>query len=234
MRFAGHTRRRMIVSEMVARLLRRRGLATFALLVVMAEVAGRSVTGRVDARLHVQPLANSDASYYPFLLVGVKIVCAFALAALLARATRARAAAEAGERLLTAVGHHHERATPRLRPQLSFRVWLGAFAASSLVYLVHMDIESTAIGRWPSLDPWLHTYSLPVFALIAVAVACAWRFASWLHDVEDYVERTFERVRRILTGALRVAPANPRPSDDSAPRRRFGLSFESRPPPLTA
>jgi hypothetical protein len=165
--------------------------------------------------------------------VGLKIVCAFALAALLARASRARAAAKAGERLLAAVGHH-ERAKPRLRPQLSVRVWLASFAASSLLYLVHFDIESSAGGRWPSLDPWLHTYSLPVFALIAVAVACAWRFASWLHEVEDYVERTFARVRRILSDALRVTPAAPRPADDSAPRRRFGLSFESRPPPLTA
>ncbi len=199
----------------------------------MAEVAGRSLTARVDARLHVQPLANSATSYYPFLLVGLKIVCAFALAALLARASRARAAAKAGERLLAAVGHH-ERAKPRLRPQLSFRVWLAAFAASSLLYLVHVDIESSAGGRWPSLDPWLHTYSLPVLALIAVAVACAWRFASWLHEVEDYVERAFARVRRILSDALRVTPATPRPTDDSAPRRRFGLSFESRPPPLTA
>jgi hypothetical protein len=223
----------MIVAIMVARQLRRRGLATFALLVVMAEVAGRSLTARVDARLHVQPLANSATSYYPFLLVGLKIVCAFALAALLARASRARAAAKAGERLLAAVGHH-ERAKPRLRPQLSFRVWLAAFAASSLLYLVHVDIESSAGGRWPSLDPWLHTYSLPVLALIAVAVACAWRFASWLHEVEDYVERAFARVRRILSDALRVTPATPRPTDDSAPRRRFGLSFESRPPPLTA
>jgi hypothetical protein len=223
----------MIAAVMVARQLRRRGLATFALLVVMAEVAGRSLTARVDARLHVQPLANSATSYYPFLLVGVKIVCAFALAALLARASRARAAAKAGERLLAAVGHH-ERAKPRLRPQLSFRVWLAAFAASSLLYLVHFDIESSAGGRWPSLDPWLHTYSLPVFALIAVAVACAWRFASWLHEVEDYVERTFARVRRILSDTLRITPGTPRPADDSAPRRRFGLSFESRPPPLTA
>ena len=219
---------------MFARLLRRRGLATFALLVVMAEVAGRSLTARVDARLHVHPLANSDASYYPFLLVGVKIVCAFALAALLARATRAHAAAEAGQRLLTAVGHHHGRGKPRLRPQLSFQVWLAAFAATSIVYLVHIDIESSATGRWPSLDPWLHTYSLPVFALVAVAVACAWRFATWLHDVEDYVERTFARVRRILTAALSTTLTSHRPADDSAPRRRFGLSFESRPPPLTA
>ena len=45
-------------------------------------------------RLHVQPLANSHAAYYPFLLVGVKVAAALALAALLARATRARAAAE--------------------------------------------------------------------------------------------------------------------------------------------
>jgi hypothetical protein len=219
---------------MVARQLRRRGLATFALLVLMAEVAGRSLTARVDARLHVRPLANSGANYYPFLLVGVKIVFAFALAALLARATRARAAAEAGERLLTAVGHGHACGTPRLRPKLSFRIWLSAFAATSLVYLVHIDIESSAVGRWPSLDPWLHTYSLPVFALIGVAVAFAWRFATWLHDVEDYVERTFARVRRILTNALDVSSTNHRPTDDSAPRRRFGLAFESRPPPLTA
>ena len=62
----------------------------------------------------------------------------------------------------------------------------------------------------------------------------AWRFASWLHDVEDYVERTFARVRRILTSATRVAAATHRPTDDTAPRRRFGLAFESRPPPLTA
>jgi hypothetical protein len=213
---------------MVSRLLRRRGLATFALLVVMAEVAGRSLTSRVDARLHVRPLANSGADYYPFLLVGVKIVGALALAALLARATRARAAADACERLLAHVGHGHERRTPKLRPQLSFNVWLAAFLSTAVVYLVQTDAESG-----PSLDAWLHSYSLPVFALLAVGVAFAWRFASWLHDVEDYVERTFARVRRILTAAIRVAAHHPA-ADDTAPRRRFGLAFESRPPPLTA
>jgi len=218
----------------VARLLRRRGLATFALLVVMAEVAGRSLTSRVDARLHVRPLANSGADYYPFLLVGVKIVGALALAALLARATRARAAARAGERLLAAVGHGHERGTPRLRPQLSFSVWLSAFVATAVIYLAQADAEGVALGQWPSLDAWLHSYSLPVFALLAVGVAFAWRFASWLHDVEDYVERTFARVRRILTAATRLAGATHRATDDTAPRRRFGLAFESRPPPLTA
>ena len=101
-------------------------MATFALLVVMAEVAGRSLTSRVDARLHVRPLANSGADYYPFLLVGVKIVCALALAAFLARATRARAAADACERLGATVhertaagsGHRHRRLVPRRRDQL--------------------------------------------------------------------------------------------------------------------
>jgi hypothetical protein len=213
----------------VARLLRQRGLATFALLILMAEVAGRSLTSRVDARLHVRPLANSGTDYYPFLLVGVKIVCALALAALLARATRARAAADACERLLAHLGHGHERRTPKLRPQLSFNVWLAAFLSTAAVYLAQADME-----RGPSLGPWLHSYSLPVFALLAVGVAFAWRFASWLHDVEDYVERTFARVRRILMGATRLTVIRRRADDDTAPRRRFGLAFESRPPPLTA
>jgi hypothetical protein len=75
---------------------------------------------------------------------------------------------------------------------------------------------------------------LPVFALLAVGVAFAWRFARWLHDVEDYVERTFARVRRILTAASRLRTVRRRPDDDTAPRRRFGLAFESRPPPLAA
>jgi hypothetical protein len=218
---------------MTARLFRRRGLATFVLLVVMAEVTGRSLTSRVDSRLHVRPLANSDASYYPFLLMGVKIVVAFALVALVTRAARARAAARTGDRLLTAVGHGHERGTPRLRPQLSCRLWLAAFMSSSVVYLVHADVEGIAVGRWQLFDPWIHSYSLPIFALVALAVACAWRFASWLHDVEDYAAQTIAKVRRILTLALRPPAGSRRPVDDTAPRRRFGLAFESRPPPLT-
>jgi hypothetical protein len=125
---------------MVARLLRRRGLATFVLLVVVAEVAGRSFTARVDRMWHVEPLANSSAAYYPFLLVAVKVVGALALAVLLARVTRARAAADAGERLLVAAGHAHARRTPRLRPRLSLRIWLASFASTSCLYLVHTDL----------------------------------------------------------------------------------------------
>jgi hypothetical protein len=220
---------------MVARLLRRRGLATFVLLVVVAEVAGRSFTARVDRMWHVEPLANSSAAYYPFLLVAVKVVGALALAVLLARVTRARAAADAGERLLVAVGHAHARRTPRLRPRLSLRIWLASFASTSCLYLVHTDLEGIAAGRWPLFAPWLHTYALPTFALLSFVIAFAWRFTSWLSEVEDYAARAFARVRRILTAALRVGIVpHDRPGDATAPRRRFGLAFESRPPPLSA
>ena len=221
---------------MHGRLLPRRGLATFALLVVVAEVAGRSLTRHVDQAFHVQPLAPTSANYYPFVLVALKIVTALACAALLARATRAWAAADTGERLLAAVGQGNQRRAPRFRPGLSPRIWLGAFAATSVVYLVHADAEEAAAGRWPLFAPWLHTYALPTFAVLAVAVAALWRLAGWLYEVEDYAASTIAHARRILSAALRAQAArHPRAADvDAAPRRRFGLAFESRPPPLPA
>jgi hypothetical protein len=221
---------------MHARLLPRRGLAAFALLVVVAEVAGRSLTAHVDRLFHVAPLAPSGATYYPFVLVVLKIVTALACAALLARTTRAWAAADAGERLLAAIGHGHERRVPRFRPGLSPRIWLAAFATTSVIYLVHADAEEAAAGRWPLLAPWLHTYALPTFAVLAVAVAALWRVAGWLYAVEDYAASTIDRARRILSAAFGALPApHAHAADtDAAPRRRFGLSFESRPPPLRA
>jgi hypothetical protein len=208
----------------------------FVVLVVISEVVGRSLIGHVDRRLHVQPLASPDASYYPFLLVAVKIVGALVFAGLLARGTRAWAKADAGHRLLAACGCEHERRTPRLRATFSLRVWFGAFAATSVLYLVHADADGMAAGGWPLFAPWLHTYSLPIFAGLAFAVALVWQFASWLYEVEEYAVRTLARVRRILTAALSpsLLRAHSRAADDAAPRRRFGLSFESRPPPLPA
>jgi hypothetical protein len=211
--------------------MQRRGIATFAVFVLVAEVVGHSVTARVDRALHVAPLAPSGASYYPFLLAGTKIAAALALAGLLARLMRGHAAAEAGHRL---VGRSGERMRPRLQFGLSPRIWALSFAATSLVYLVHVDGEGLAAGRWPLLAPLLHTYALPIFAALSVLVALAWSLASWVHAVEDYGRRTLERARLIL-GAIRpVRTRRPRPADDRGPRRRFGLAFESRPPPLTA
>jgi hypothetical protein len=213
--------------------MRRRGIATFALLILVAEVLGQSATSRVDRALHVAPLAPSGASYYPFLLVGAKIVAALTLAALLARLMRAHAAAAAGHRLLGRLGDPRER--PRLQIRLSPRVWMVSFASTSLVYLVHIDAEGLAAGRWPLLSPWLHTYALPIFAALSVLIALVWSLASWVHAVEDYGRRTLERARLILHAALRPARSRRRrPVDDRGPRRRFGLAFESRPPPLAA
>jgi hypothetical protein len=211
-------------------------VAAFALLVVVAEVAGRSLTAHVDRLFHVRPLAPTDASYYPFLLVGLKITVALACAALLARATRAFAVADAGERLLAAVGHPHRRRAPRFRPGLSPRIWLAAFAATSVIYLVHADVEEAAAGRWPLFAPWLHTYALPTFAVLSVAVAALWRVAGWLHDVEEYAASTIAHARRILTAAFAALPAPHvrAGATDAAPRHRFGISFESRPPPQPA
>jgi hypothetical protein len=225
----------MVVVRM-GRLVRKRGLVTFCVLVVIAEVVGRSLIGHVDRLLHVEPLARPSASYYPLLLVVVKTGGALLFAGLLARGTRAWATADAGHRLLAAVGHGHERRTPRLRAGLSPRVWLASFAATSLLYLLHADADGIAAGRWPLFAPWLHTYSLPIFAGLAFVITLVWQFASWLYEVEEYAVRTIARVRRILTAVLSPSTrcAHSRAADDVAPRRRFGLSFESRPPPLPA
>jgi hypothetical protein len=220
----------------MGRLVRRRGLVTFGVLVVIAEVVGRALNGHIDRILHVEPLARPSASYYPLLLVVVKTGGALVFAGLLARGTRAWAKADAGNRLLTAVGHGHEHRAPRLRAGVSMRVWFAAFSATSVLYLLHADADGIAAGRWPLLAPWLHTYSLPIFAGLAFVIALVWQFASWLYEVEEYAVRTIARVRRILTAALNPSErrAHSRAADDAAPRRRFGLSFESRPPPLPA
>jgi hypothetical protein len=217
-------------------LVRKRGLVTFFVLVVIAEVVGRSLIGHVDRLLHVEPLARPDASYYPFLLVAVKTGGAILFAGLLARGTRAWAKADAGNRLMSVVCHGHDQRVPRLRAALSLRVWLMAFAATSIVYLVHADADEVAAGRWALFSPWLHTYALPIFAGLAFVVAVIWQFAGWLYEVEEYAVRTIARVQRILTAALTPSTrrAHSRAADDVAPRRRFGLSFESRPPPLSA
>jgi hypothetical protein len=71
--------------------------------------------------------------------------------------------------------------------------------------------------------------------VLSVVVAVVWRFASWMYEVEDYAVRTLARCRKLLGASLRAAKNHPRASDDdSAPRRRFGLAFECRPPPLAA
>jgi hypothetical protein len=218
-----------------ARRRRSLALATFSLLALAAELSGRSLTLRIDRALHVGPLAAPTTRYYPFLLAGLRILASIALAALAWRLLRAHVAVSAGERMLKAIGHGHRRSVPQLRIRVTPRLWLASFAAMSLWYLVLEDAERLSEGRWPVLAPWLHTYALPVFAVLAILLAGAWSAVStWLADADDFAAATLATVHRILRGRTAQPVPYHRASDDHGPRRLFGLAFESRPPPLPA
>jgi hypothetical protein len=207
------------------------GLA-FALLALVAELVGRSLTHRLDVGRHVASPGYAGADYYPFLLAGVKVGIALLLARLAWRFARAHAAARAARRLLAAVDSRPSRA-PRVRVVLSPRLWLASFLVTALFYLVQTDAERLSSGRWPLLAPWLHTSALPIFAVLAVLVAVGWGVvAGWLADYERFAEAAVEHAHRAVeraqpTPVRRIAEGRP-------PRRLFGLAFESRPPPVPA
>ena len=163
-------------------------LARFALglLALVAELAGRSLAHRLDFGRHVEtPYAG--AQYYPELVAVVKVAVALMLARLAWRFAKARAVARGARRLLIAQGSPVASHSPRVRLQLSPRLWLGSFLVTSLIYLVQIDAEGISVGRWPLLAPWLHTAALPVFAVLSVVVAVVYRAVeSWLSDYESY------------------------------------------------
>ena len=205
----------------------------FGLLALVAELLGRSLAHRLDVGRHVRSPSYSGADYYPFLLAAVKLGVALLLARLVWRFVRARAAARAARRVLAAVGKE-PRPVPRMRLQVSPRLWLAAFAVTSVFALIHIDADRAATGRWPLLWPWLHTSALPVFAVLAVLVALAWGAVSrWLNEYERYARDTCAWAERLAGGS---EPPRPQPSDHVSlpPRKLFGLAFESRPPPVLA
>ena len=209
-------------------------LLAFGLLALIVELVGRSLTHRLDFGRHVAAPSYAGADYYPFLLAAVKVGIALLLARLAWRFVKARAAARAGHRLLEAVGVEPDREVPQIRVTLSPRLWLASFAVTSLFYLVQTDAERLSSGRWPLLAPWLHTSALPVFAVLAVFVALVWgAVAGWLREYERYAEATVAHARLAAGAAAPLVPRTAR-SVSNAPRRLFGLAFESRPPPLTA
>jgi hypothetical protein len=208
------------------------GLA-FALLALVAELVGRSLTHRLDVGRHVRTPSYSGADYYPFLLVAVKLGVALLLARLVWRFVRARAAERAATRVLAAVGKTPSPA-PRVRLELSPRLWLAAFAVTSIFALVHIDAEQAASGNWPLFWPWLHSSALPVFAVLSVLVALAWGAVSrWLNEYERYAEDTCARASRLAT-ASKLPQARQATPVFLSPRKLFGLAFESRPPPHPA
>jgi len=202
------------------------------LLALVAELAGRSLAHRLDFGRHVEtPYAG--ATYYPVLVAVVKVAVALMLARVAWRFAKARAVARGARRLLIAQGSPVARHAPRVRLQLSPRLWLGSFVATSLIYLVQIDAEGISVGRWPLLAPWLHTAALPVFAVLSVVVAVVYRAVeSWLSDYESYARETVARASRLSGETL----SPPRTSLDElvAPRSLFGLAFEVRPPPAPA
>ena len=201
---------------------------------LVAELTGRSATFRLDAAFHVAPLTAPMAGYYPLLLAGIRIVAALALAATAWRLLVAHGTASAGEVLLRVVGQRRLGA-PQLRLRLTWRRWLITFGATSLWYLVQNDAERVSEGRWPLFGPWLHTYALPVFAVLSVLFAAAWSLVSdWLAEVERYAAATYARAFRALRLGATPLHEPRRSSDDWAPRRLFGVVFESRPPPVPA
>jgi hypothetical protein len=202
------------------------------LLALVSELTGRSLANRLDVGRHVGSAGSPGAEYYPVLLICVKVAVALMLARVAWRFARAHSVARAARRLLTAQGSPRPRA-PRVRVELSPRLWLCAFLATALIYLVQMDAEGISSGRWPLLAPWLHTSALPLFAVLAVVVALVYSAVSnWLADWETYARETVEFALRLGHGMC----AEVRPADRVSipPRRLFGLAFESRPPPLAA
>jgi hypothetical protein len=203
------------------RLLARMALALLAL---CAELAGRSLSHRLDVGRHVAAPSYSGADYYPILLAVVKVSLALMLARLAWRFAKA-------SRTLVAHGSFGARCRPRVRIELSPKLWLGSFLATSVIYLLQMDAEGISSGRWPLLGPWLHTSALPVFAVLSVIVAVVFRTVEqWLGEYETYA--------RAAAATSSIAVLLPVPHTALAelisPRALFGLAFESRPPPLAA
>jgi hypothetical protein len=194
---------------------RQRWLARLALvlLVLAAEATGDDLTHRMDVGRHVGPVSYRHADYYPFLLAAVKVGIALMLARVVWRVAKAH-------RLASLVGR------PRMRIEISARLWLGSFLATSVIYLVQEDTERSSL-----FAPWLHSSSLPIFAVLSVLVALLYRSVQlWLREYEKLAAHAAACMRRIAP--LRFAPVDLHLA--VPPRRLFGLAFESRPPPFSA
>ncbi len=203
------------------------------LLVLVAELLGRSLTHRVDLGKHVQTPSYASTDYYPILLAVVKVGVALMLARLVWRFVKARTVARAARRLLAAHGSRSTGRAPRVRLELSPRLWFLSFVGTSVIYLVQMHAEGISAGRWPLLAPWLHSSALPAFAVLSVVVALVYRAVEqWFADYETYAAKTAARARSLGRNVL-PGPRSAR-ADRPTPRSLFGIAFESRPPPAPA
>jgi hypothetical protein len=201
----------------------------FGLLALVAELAGRSLTHRVNVGQHVATPSYAHADYYPILLAVVKGGIALLLGRLLWRVMRARSAERAALRLLGGPAR-----LPKVRLVVSARLFLAFFVLTSVIFLVQSDAERAEVGRWSLLWPWLHSSALPAFAVLSVLCAVVWAAVrGWLAEYEEYAQATVARALRLAGRSILRAP-RPSVSVAAPPRRVFGHAFESRPPPLAA
>jgi hypothetical protein len=202
----------------------------FALLAVLAELVGASLTHRIDLGRHVRSPSYSHAAYYPAVLVAVKVGIALLAARLVWRLARARATERTANSVLGVVTGR----VPRVRITLSPRLWLAFLAVTATAFLVHADAEHVAKGRWALFFPWVHSSALPVFAVLAVLMAVLWSAVQrWLADYERYAEAA-ARLARTLVRARPPAAVFPCVVLAAPPRRLFGFELNSRPPPAAA
>lgn len=204
------------------------------LLALVAELLGRSLTHRIDVGRHVATPSYAHADYYPILMIVVKAGVALMLARVAWRFVKARSVARAAGKLLAAHGRTASRARPRVRIEVSPKLWLGAFLATASIFLLQTDAERISTGRWPLLAPWLHTSALPVFAVLAVVVAFVYGVVTqWLGDYETYARETAADASRACSGGV-TAVQPLRAHEEPTPRSLFGRVLESRPPPAPA
>jgi hypothetical protein len=210
------------------------GRGAFVLLAFVAELAGRSLTHRLDVGSHVGAPSYARTDYYPFLLAIVKSGVALMLALIAWRIVKAHAAERGARRLIARLEAHPHTRPPRMRIELSPRLCTAVFFATSLLFLVQTDLERISTGRWPLLAPWLHSSALPVFAVLSVLAALVYRGCErWLADYERYSRETVAFAYRLAARAPEPAPTHAT-TDSPPPRFLHGVVLSSRPPPLPA
>src|SRR3989442_11398256 len=116
------------------------------LLALIAELAGRSLTHRLNIGRHVAAPSYAGADYYPFLLAAVKVGVALMLARVAWRIAKARSTAAAARRVLARKGRATATA-PRVRLELSPKLWLGSFVITSVLFLLQNDLEQFSTGH---------------------------------------------------------------------------------------
>ena len=208
------------------------------LLALAAEIAGIGIIQWLDVGRHVATPGYAQADFYPPLLAALKVGSALLAARLAWRFVRARAVERAGLRLLGVVGQRQARPLrprPRVRLELSPRLWAAVFVLTSAIYLVQADTQGLGAGvdRWPLLEPLLHTSALPVFAVLSVAVALLWHaVAGWLRDYEHHARETLEHGCRLVAGLGAVVLGRPSGVEVPPVLRPLASSLHQRPPPL--